>query len=496
MGDGLNLLTVIRYILLLLFTMLLAACAHPVGHFFSDPLTTITGQAEKGDAQAQLYLAHLLEQGAGVARDSKAAVLWYSKSSALGNPKADYGLAGMLLAGTAVSEDESMTVRLLFAAAEKGDSRAQVLLGGLYVAGKAKNEFVTQLNHNRREAAKGELRAMYNLGWMSREGAGLPCSMSNAKSWLTKAAEKRFSSAARLLGAILFDGDGVTKDVSAAIHWYGVAAARGDRSSVRRLAELNKQGLTRAAPVRAYPESQPDETSSAYYQLQMKYISSFESKEPVAALTAQRRLKEQFPSDVKLSQLEPRLTELAANQLNPLVLQAEQALSNGRQDTFRHRLGQIMSVEFKEQQLRDLLALYWRRVDAAARRAEKEAKEAIAKKRDEAREEKLKEQLETPDAQMKKGQALLDGGKFDEAAGVFEKLTRTHGNKSIAMSYVYLGITTLARINPAKVREAKKLRLNGIANFQNALRFDRAVSLPAGYGKFKDQFAEASKQLK
>ena len=490
-----KMLTALRHVLLLLFTMLLAACAHPVGPFFSDPLATITGQAEQGDAQAQLYLAHLLEEGAGTARDNKAAALWYSKSSALGNPKAAYGLAGMHLAGTAVPENESVTVRLLFAAAEKGDSRAQVLLGGLYVAGKSKNEFATQLNHNRRQAAQGELRAMYNLGWMSREGAGLPCSMSNAQSWLTKAAEKGFAPAARLLGDIFLAGDGVPKDVSAALHWYGVGADRGDRSSLRHLAELNKLGFVGAAPVLAYSESPADETSRAYYQLQMKYISSSESKEPLAALTAQRRLKEQFPADVELSQLETRLTELSANQLNPLILQAEQALSNGNQDTFRNRLGQIMSVEFKEQQLRDLLALHWRRVDTAARRAEKEAKEVLVKKRDEAREEKRNEP-ETPDALMKKGQALLDSGRFDEAAGIFEKLTRTHGNKSIAMAYVYLGITTLARINPAKVIEAKKLRLKGITSFQNALRFDRAVSLPAGYGKFKDQFAEALKQLK
>ena len=97
---------------------------------------------------------------------------------------------------------------------------------------------------------------------------------------------------------------------------------------------------------------------------------------------------------------------------------------------------------------------------------------------------------------MKKGQTLLDSGKFDEAAGIFDKLTRTHGNNRIAMAYVYLGITTLARINPAKVIEAKKLRLKGINSFQNALRFDRSVSLPAGYGKFKDEFAEALKRLK
>jgi len=488
-----------------MFTMLLAACAHPFGQLFSDPLATITVQAEKGDAQAQLYLAHLLEEGAGVARDSKAAALWYSKSSALGNPKAAYGLAGMYLAGTAVPENESMTVRLLFAAAGKGDSRAQVLLGGLYVAGKAKNEFHTQLNHNRREAAQGELRAMYNLGWMSREGAGLPCSMSNAQSWLTRAAEKGFAPAARLLGDIFLAGDGVPKDVSAALRWYEAGAARGDRSSLRHLAELNKQGFAGSAPVLAYSESQPDETGRAYYQLQMNYISSSEIKEPVSALTAERRLQEQFPSDVKLSQLETRLTKLAAHQLNPLVLQAEQALSSGDQELFRNRLGQMMSVEFKEQQLRDLLALYWRRADTAARRAEKEAKEAkeskeakeaIVKKRDEAREEKRKEAAETPDAQLKRGQVLLDSGKFDEAAGIFEKLTRTRGNKRIATAYVYLGITTLARIDPAKVIEAKKLRLKGIASFQNALRFDRAVSLPAGYGKFQGQFAEALKRLK
>ncbi|MDA8428378.1 MAG: tetratricopeptide repeat protein [Geobacteraceae bacterium] len=492
-----NIWSGIRHVLLLLlFTMLLAACAHPVGPIFSDPLSTITGQAEQGDAQAQLYLAQLLEEGAGVARDSKAAAMWYSKSIALGNPKAAYGLAGMYLAGTAVPENESMTVRLLFAAAEKGDSRAQVLLGGLFVAGKAKSEFVAQLNHNRREAAQGELRAMYNLGWMSREGAGVPSSIAHARSWLTQAAEKGFVPAARLLGDIYFAGEGVPKDVSAALHWYGVGVARGDRSSLRRMAELNKQGFVGAHPVLAYSELQPDETSRAYYQLQMNYISSLENKEPVAALTAARRLKEPFPSDVELSHVETRLTELSARQLNPLVLQAEQALSSGQQDAFRNRLVQIVSVEFKEQQLRDLLALYWRRADTAARRVEKEAKEAMVKKREEVREEKRKEPAESTDALMKKGQALLERGKFHDATGIFEKLTRTRGYKHIAMAYVYLGITTLARINPAQVIEAKTLHLKGIASFQNALRFDRAISLPAGYGKYKHQFAEALRQFK
>lgn len=103
---------------------------------------------------------------------------------------------------------------------------------------------------------------------------------------------------------------------------------------------------------------------------------------------------------------------------------------------------------------------------------------------------------ESPDAILRRGQKSLDGGKFDDAARAFERLVGTPGFAGTATAYVYLGITNLARVNPSNVTEAKKLRLKGLASFQNALRFDRMVTLPLGYERFAEVFEEAKRSLR
>lgn len=103
--------------------------------------------------------------------------------------------------------------------------------------------------------------------------------------------------------------------------------------------------------------------------------------------------------------------------------------------------------------------------------------------------------VESPDASFIRGRRLLEEGRFEEAARTFEKLVGTPDFAGIANAYLYLGIANLARINPSHVTEAKTLRLKGFASFQNALRFDRAVTLPKGYEKFREVFEEARKGL-
>ena len=70
------------------------------------------------------------------------------------------------------------------------------------------------------------------------------------------------------------------------------------------------------------------------------------------------------------------------------------------------------------------------------------------------------------------------------------------GFQNIAGAYLYLGISHLARIDPADVNEARKLHLKGLASFQNALRFDNDISLPEGYDKYQTVFEEARDTLR
>jgi TPR repeat protein len=110
--------------------------------------------------------------------------------------------------------------------------------------------------------------------------------------------------------------------------------------------------------------------------------------------------------------------------------------------------------------------------------------------------EDAQEEADPGEESFNKAQELFNSGRFGEAEAFFEKTTRTRGSKYIASSYIYLGISHLARINPAHVSDARKRELKGLASFQNALRFDPGISLPAGYDKYQPVFNKAKEQLR
>ena len=110
--------------------------------------------------------------------------------------------------------------------------------------------------------------------------------------------------------------------------------------------------------------------------------------------------------------------------------------------------------------------------------------------------EEIEEDIDPAEDEYKEAQALFNNGRFEEAANFFEKTTKIRGSKYIASAYIYLGISHLARINQAHINEARKLHLKGVANFQNALRFNSDIALPAGYDKYQPVFDEAKERLR
>ena len=109
--------------------------------------------------------------------------------------------------------------------------------------------------------------------------------------------------------------------------------------------------------------------------------------------------------------------------------------------------------------------------------------------------EETEEDIEPGEDEYQRAQMLFNNGRFEEAANLFDKTTKIRGSKYIAPAYLYLGISHLARINPANINEARKLHLKGLSSFQNALRFDDNIALPAGYDKYQPVFYEAKERL-
>ncbi|MBV5277029.1 hypothetical protein JZU56_04270, partial [bacterium] len=86
-------------------------------------------------------------------------------------------------------------------------------------------------------------------------------------------------------------------------------------------------------------------------------------------------------------------------------------------------------------------------------------------------------------------------GQFGEAEQLFSQLARVGSLRQIPQAYLYQGIARLATISASDVQGARQQRLRAVSSFQNALRFDAAIALPAGYQKYARDLAEARQTL-
>jgi TPR repeat protein len=91
--------------------------------------------AEEGDAPSQFNLGLMYEQGIGVAKDEKAAVIWYRNAAEQGVSSAQYNLAVLYENGRGSPVDFEQANRWYREAAAQGDPLAIGNLGMLYIRG-------------------------------------------------------------------------------------------------------------------------------------------------------------------------------------------------------------------------------------------------------------------------------------------------------------------------------------------------------------------------
>ena len=61
--------------------------------------------ADKGNAEAQLFIGFMYDNGEGVPLDYRQAVLWYRQAAEQGNPQAQYNLGMMYANGLGIPQD-------------------------------------------------------------------------------------------------------------------------------------------------------------------------------------------------------------------------------------------------------------------------------------------------------------------------------------------------------------------------------------------------------
>ena len=166
--------------------------------------------AKEGNADAQMLVGYLYEQGLGVLKNDKAAIKWY------------------------------------LLAAKQNDLLAQARLGRMYEKG-------TGVEKNNEEAnkwyalimAKSNARGFNDIAEMFADDDGRIGDYDAAIKWFRLAAKQGSTNAQTSLGAMYKAGKGVTQSPIRAHMWLMIAALNRDKSSAKMLPESAKALTTK-----------------------------------------------------------------------------------------------------------------------------------------------------------------------------------------------------------------------------------------------------------
>ena len=215
--------------------------------------------AHQGQADAQYALGELAFTGDGVKRNVERAARWYELAAARSHPGAKAQLGVMYAEGLAFPKDLEKAVSLFEEAAALGDADAQYHLGAIYLTGEGKSQDYGEAARLFEDAAaQGHMLAQFNLAllfdsellgaadgkktayWMRAAAeAGMPDAMvamgllshegragdDIAADWFERAAKAGNAQGQFLYAVALSEGDGRTKDLSAALAWVEQALA-------------------------------------------------------------------------------------------------------------------------------------------------------------------------------------------------------------------------------------------------------------------------------
>ena len=133
----------------------------------------------------------------------------------------------------------------------------------------------------RRAAEQGVADAQYNLGFMYRNGQGVPQDDKQAVDWYRKAAEQGDTVAQLNLGLMYYYGKGVPQDYKEAYAWACVATEKKDPLNAPLRNEVAKL-LSPSALSEAQALASANSTSKCNSRLKIRLLSEVRQKPPVA----------------------------------------------------------------------------------------------------------------------------------------------------------------------------------------------------------------------
>lgn len=201
-------------------------------------------EAEKGNADAQVFVGNCYSLGDGVAKDMGQAMSWYRKAALNGHTQTQCDIGVRYLYGLGVAKDE-IEAYAYFALAGPANEQARKNLAFLQtqLSGdnrllglKRKKELQDEMAANRAGKVDGGGQAERLDGQLSQSNSASSeeklrkdseDDRAKAEGYRTKA-EAGDARAQYFLGYSYFNGRGVAKDVDESFKWYRKAAEQGD----------------------------------------------------------------------------------------------------------------------------------------------------------------------------------------------------------------------------------------------------------------------------
>ena len=210
-------------------------------------LDTARVAADKGDPEAEFFLARHYAHGQGVPRDYTQAIKFLRQAAQQGYAPAQTGLGSCYANGRGVAQNYAEAVQWYRQAALQNDPLAEFCLGYAYAhgIGTLKDE-KTALIWWQKAADQGEVNAEYALGefylYGEYPGDTNHINYAEAARWLGKAGEQDDAPAAGALGYMYLYGVGVGQDWGKALQWNRRAAELNDPAGQDNLGQMYENG--------------------------------------------------------------------------------------------------------------------------------------------------------------------------------------------------------------------------------------------------------------
>lgn len=206
----------------------------------------LENEAAQGDANAQLKLGKVYDEGVLVEKDPEKAYEYFKLAADQDNPHALYELGQCYLEGKGTSTNPEEVVRLFKLSAEGGVPEAQFHLGTYYqFGGVVEKSWIKAVEYHKKAANQGYAQAQHALAYIYGEGGhGIERNEVMATKFLKLAADNGIAASRYTLGARYSAGRGELEvDVTKAAKLYKLAADQGHAEAQLVLGLYYRTGL-------------------------------------------------------------------------------------------------------------------------------------------------------------------------------------------------------------------------------------------------------------